>query len=339
MVFIKTLNNLYVSIDQQNMRLTLTQQSSTCLLIDDSRLFTVLTSRIYIASDNTITNDPLSVDSISIIYRSETTFIVHYPNVGKYWCVANGELTLIDDSNDATVFTTEDCFVQGVNIDKVYNELQLNGYTILSRNVEDSIVNQMLSKLDLPEDSDHQIRRGDLIRRDRLFGEALLHPLITFILKFYLHPNSKCATWSSNTLYPTKDTPDRYDWHVDYPYHDMEAPWQKKPLSAQVLWCLDEFRIDNGGTHYIRGGHLRQTFPNINNMIGMSSEILTAPKGSIVIAHGAWWHSQGINRSKESRTCLLGTFVQPWIKSKDNMMEQVNNLEDEKLKSELLKII
>jgi ectoine hydroxylase-related dioxygenase (phytanoyl-CoA dioxygenase family) len=307
--------------------------------MDDSRLFTVLTSRVYIASDNSLTNDPLSASNVLVIYRSETSFIVHYPNVGKYWCVTDGELTLIDDLNNATPFRTEDCFVQGVNIDKAYNELQSNGYTILEKIVDDQVVNQMLSKLDLPKESDHQIRRGDLIRRDKLFGEALLHPLIAFILKLYLHPNSKCATWSSNTLYPTMDTTDRYDWHVDYPYHDMQAPWQKAPLSAQVLWCLDEFRVDNGGTHYIRGGHSMQTFPNTDNMMGMRSDILTAPKGSIVIAHGAWWHSQGINHSKESRTCLLGTFVQPWIKPKDNMLEQVNTSGDEKLKGELLEII
>lgn len=45
-------------------------------------------------------------------------------------------------------------------------------------------------------------------------------------------------------------------------------------------------------------------------------------KGSVIIAHGAWWHSQGVNRTSTPRTCLLATFVPKWIVSKDDLVAQ-----------------
>lgn len=61
--------------------------------------------------------------------------------------------------------------------------------------------------------------------------------------------------------------------------------------NKQVLICLDEFRGDNGGTMFMPDSHKDKphglekdedgTFPG--------STVLTAPAGSVLVAHSAWW--------------------------------------------------
>ena len=62
--------------------------------------------------------------------------------------------------------------------------------------------------------------------------------------------------------------------------------------AQQVLICLDEFRPDNGGTMFLPNSHRNKpegleedhegTFPG--------SVTLTAPAGSVLIAHSCWWY-------------------------------------------------
>lgn len=345
MVFLKTQNDgLYVSINSGG--LSLTSSNGTCFFATHVshtyyNMYTIHGSRLYLQADNTLTPDPSAAARVCIVYGPGNFFVVYFLKTYNYWYVDNGNLTFTDDPVLATVFVSENFTLQGVDIDNCMNELASKGYTVIPNVLPDADVNMLKEELELPEYNGSQIRRGDLLRRNPMFGQLLLHPLVRTILAGYLHPRSKCATWSSNTLYPVDTSiPETYDWHVDFPYHDMQAPWPTEPLSAQVLWCLDEFRVDNGGTHIIPGSHTKHTFPTPQNIQGKQQFTLCAPQGSIVIAHGAWWHSQGTNRSTKSRTCLLGTFVQPWIRAKDNMSDQVGSLaEDHPFKKELWDIV
>jgi hypothetical protein len=344
MVFIKTLSEpfRYVSISGSG-SLCVTTEPATCFFSDafhkefraPAPIYTVLQAKAYIAPDNTFTPDPAAASKVYVVWGPGDFFVLFYTEVSRYWKICGEEVQLTDDPTEATVFVRENFVFQGVDIDKCYEELLVHGVTILPGIVSSEVVDKMISKLDLPSENGEQIRRGDLLARDPIFGEALLHPIVRMILHVYLHPRSKIATWSSNTLYhetSLHEKPNQTEsflWHVDYPYHDMQAPWQVAPMSAQVLWCLDEFRVDNGGTNFIRGAHMAQTFPTPKTIVGHPVQTLTAPKGSIVITHGGWWHKQGVNTTSTMRTCLLGTYVQPWIRAKDDMVGQVNALPDD----------
>ena len=281
-------------------------------------------TRIHVASGNNNPHGSLDIRDaamLKIIHGPNNVFVI-MDKTRKYWFAnANGNLTFIDDHMEATVFVAEHC-----EIDTYLQDLNIKGYTILKNLVDADVCDKMKQTLDLPSElslDEIQVRRGDLLKRDPIFASALLHSEVLEVLRHYLHPHMKCATWSSNTLYPNHHSSEDYHWHVDYPYHDMTAPWSITPMSAQVVWCLDDFQQDNGATHIIEGGHRQGTFPTSTNIQNMKRTTLIAPKGSIVIAHGAWWHSQGINKTTKTRTCLLGTFVQPWIKPKDNMHEML----------------
>mmetsp|Transcript_3728 Transcript_3728/g.8072 ORF Transcript_3728/g.8072 Transcript_3728/m.8072 type:complete len:161 (-) Transcript_3728:58-540(-) len=115
-------------------------------------------------------------------------------------------------------------------------------------------------------------------------------------------------------------------WHVDYPYHDIEQPWPKEPLSLQVLWLLDDFREDNGATMFAPRSHELLTTPpysfDLPHSFTGNGELLQAPVGSVLVAHGAWWHRQTINKSEQPRHALLASLTRGFVVPKADMEGQ-----------------
>ena len=107
-----------------------------------------------------------------------------------------------------------------------------------------------------------------------------VHPSILYLVRSYLGRSARAATWSSNTLLANMDHP-VLGWHADYPYHDIEAgSWPDTPLGVQVLWMLDDFRKDNGGTMFFPGSHLSLSPPVFEEFSEPEgSQVLTAPAG------------------------------------------------------------
>ena len=59
----------------------------------------------------------------------------------------------------------------------------------------------------------------------------------------------------------------------------------------QVLICLDDFREDNGGTMFMPDSHKDKPHGLEEDQEGTfpGSTVLTAPAGSVLVAHSAWW--------------------------------------------------
>ncbi len=70
----------------------------------------------------------------------------------------------------------------------------------------------------------------------------------------------------------------------------QHAAWCQS--NAQVLICLDEFRQDNGGTMFMPNSHMQKPKGIEDDMEGTfpGSVTLTAPAGSVLVAHSAWWY-------------------------------------------------
>ena len=100
-------------------------------------------------------------------------------------------------------------------------------------------------------------------------------------------------------------------------------------LGVQVLWLLDEFRADNGGTMFLPGSHVADGCPS--GITPGGSEVPPAamvfgsppePAGTVLIAHSAWWHRQTNNTTSTSRAALLGNYTPGWVVAKDGMERQ-----------------
>ncbi|DBA89954.1 TPA: hypothetical protein ACH3X2_004442 [Trebouxia sp. C0005] len=139
----------------------------------------------------------------------------------------------------------------------------------------------------------------------QLMAQLVCQPVLLQVLHRYLGSKCRLATFSSNTLLPQDGSlGSGLGWHPDYPYHDIDQPWPPPefPLGCQVQ-KPDGIEEDTEGT-----------FPG--------SVTLTAPAGSVLVAHSAWWHRQTKNVSKLPRTALLGNYTPGHVVPKDNMEKQ-----------------
>ena len=169
-------------------------------------------------------------------------------------------------------------------------------------------------------------RVGSIVVKDQAFLELMCHPFVIEVWKTFLGEDLMCATFSANTIYPGSD---KIGWHVDYPFWSVKPPWPPGRFAGQTLWMLDDFTEENGATGVVPGSHKKGHPPDGDTSQWRNdAETLTGEMGSVVFAHGAWWHTAGPNSSEHSRSCLLGMYLQPWFIPQEDMRGQLEKLEN-----------
>jgi len=87
-------------------------------------------------------------------------------------------------------------------------------------------------------------------------------------------------------------------------------------LQIGVMWALDEFTLDNGGTRVVLGSHrfLRSWhLPDLSTW-----EPAVMPKGSALFYMGSTWHGGGANQSIAPRMGLINTYSLGWLRQESN---------------------
>jgi ectoine hydroxylase-related dioxygenase (phytanoyl-CoA dioxygenase family) len=215
--------------------------------------------------------------------------------------------------------------------------LRRDGYTVLqsvlaaddAADVKEALerAQESAGRVEMHGGAPQQVRVPDILLQHPVFAELLLHPAVTAVVQRLLHNDFRCATWSSNTLLPRMTTP-ALGWHVDYPYHDISPPWPRDTLSVQVLWLLDNFTQHNGATMFLPQSHSWLKPPDYDFSTPQQAQLLLAPAGSVLIAHGAWWHRQTPNLSPLPRSALLASLCRAFVVPKADMEGQFMGMKD-----------
>ena len=66
----------------------------------------------------------------------------------------------------------------------------------------------------------------------------------------------------------------------------------------------------------------------MSNQPQPDAEILTGQRGSVMVFHGATWHSARPNRSNKARSALLGMYMRPFFVTQEDMQAQLAKLEN-----------
>ena len=160
-----------------------------------------------------------------------------------------------------------------------------------------------------------------------IFVELMCHPLIVALWRRYLDPDMICSTWTANTTYPGYN---RIGWHSDWPYQRLNQPWPTDRISGQTMWLLDDFSADNGGTGIIPSSHRKghRPAPEMASDWYPDGEILTGVRGSVMVMHGATWHTARPNTSNAARSALLGMYTRPIYVTQENLRAQLADLDN-----------
>lgn len=164
-----------------------------------------------------------------------------------------------------------------------------------------------------------------LAARHPHFVELLCHPRIVGIWKRFLGEDVLCATWTGITLHPGFD---QFGWHADFPYWSLTPPWPTGNLSGQSLWMLDDFTDENGATGVVPFSHRKGHMPERPSEWRDDAEIATGTRGSVLLAHGAFWHTSRPNRTDRPRSALLGMFARPCLVPQEDMRSQLAEIEN-----------
>ncbi|MGH8930777.1 MAG: phytanoyl-CoA dioxygenase family protein [Egibacteraceae bacterium] len=164
-----------------------------------------------------------------------------------------------------------------------------------------------------------------LAAKHAAFHRALLDPLALAVWRRFLSPDVICSTFTANALWPGAT---EFYWHADHPYWTLTPPWPSMPLTGQNIWFLDEFTIENGATAGIPGSHRRGALPPYEDRSVEGSMVLTGPPGSVIFAHGAWWHTSRPNTTDALRCALLATYTHTFCVPQEEMRLQLDAIDE-----------
>lgn len=174
------------------------------------------------------------------------------------------------------------------------------------------------------DDSLNHRRVLALATKHPAFVELMCHPLVGAVSERLLGPDFICSTWTANTLLPGFAG---VYWHVDHPYWTIAPPYPiEPPLTAHAIWCLDDFSPASGSTLFIPGSHRRASLPEHGQDCEFEAIAIDAPAGSVILAHGAIWHSPGRNNSTHPRSAIFGRYARSYLIPQEDMRHQLAQL-------------
>ncbi len=221
-----------------------------------------------------------------------------------------------------------------LSVDQIIARMDERGFVVVPDVISaehadrvNGVLSRLLADEITPEEQASGSQRvGRIAVKDPVFLDLMCHPLIVDVWKRYLGEDVVCSTWTANTLYPGHG---RIGWHADYPYWSITPPWPNGNLAGQTVWLLDDFTVENGATGAVPYSHRKGKPPDEPRDAWKSDgEILTGMQGSVVFAHGAWWHTARPNQTDQARSCLLGMYMRPCVITQEDMRGQLDELEN-----------
>ena len=219
------------------------------------------------------------------------------------------------------------------NVDAIIREVEERGFCKVPEVIDSERANEAravlhgLLEAEATEDSRRARtqRVGRIAVKHAIFLELMCDPLVLAVWKAWLGSDIICSSWTANTMYPGHGA---INWHSDYPYWSKRSPWPVGNMAGQTVWMLDDFTEENGATGGVPGSHLRRHPPDGDTRAWRDDgEVLTGVKGSVVFAHGAWWHTARPNTTDQPRSCLLGMYLMPWFIPQEDMPSQLAEIE------------
>ena len=151
-------------------------------------------------------------------------------------------------------------------------------------------------------------RLANLINKGEVFRPIFTHPRILSAIEVVLGPKFRIGSLNARAIPPHSDP--KMPLHADTDYGGR--PDAKGFYSLTVIWMLDDFTLENGGTHIVPGTHLSQAVPKevVSDIYAPHPDqiVVTGRAGDAVVMNGHCWHTGGANTTDRERRALLGHY-------------------------------
>ncbi len=151
------------------------------------------------------------------------------------------------------------------------------------------------------------VRLGKLIEWGEEFETLATHPRLLAVARELLGPDATLAAFSGRVLHPGCEMG---AIHVDWPYWAMNAGMPvDPPLMMQVIWMMEPFSAENGGTLVVPGSQHWGAAVDAERFDAAAVHA-TGAAGDAIVSHGLLWHRTALNRAQEPRVAVLINYTQ-----------------------------
>jgi len=151
-------------------------------------------------------------------------------------------------------------------------------------------------------------RLANLINKGEMFRPLFTHPHILEAIGQVLGPKFRLGSLNARAIPPHTDP--KMPLHADTDYGG--TPDKKGFYSLTVIWMLDDFTPENGGTVMVPGSHLSQAVPKtaLADIYAPHPDqvVVTGRAGDVFVMNGHCWHTGGANMTDHQRRALLGHY-------------------------------
>jgi len=160
-------------------------------------------------------------------------------------------------------------------------------------------------------DNGRSQRIFNLINKDPAFAPLVEHPTVLAMMDRALGRDVIALDVSVNHVGAHTASG---GWHVDSPITQIPEPLPNFTLSIQSVWMLDDFTVDNGASHVVRGSHRTQRKPPGGRGSLAEEVVLEGPAGSLAIWLSQTWHRHGANVTDRPRCGVIVQYGRCWVK-------------------------
>jgi ectoine hydroxylase-related dioxygenase (phytanoyl-CoA dioxygenase family) len=151
------------------------------------------------------------------------------------------------------------------------------------------------------------VRLGNIIEWGADFEALVTHPKLLTIARALLGDDTTLGAFSARVLMPGCQPG---ALHIDFPYWAMNLGMPVEPaLMMQVIWMMEPFTAENGGTWVAPGSQRWSGRPDVEKFAPHATQA-TGQAGDAIVSHGLLWHRTARNRSNNPRVAILINYTQ-----------------------------
>lgn len=218
-----------------------------------------------------------------------------------------------------------------LNLSLISSEIHNKGYFVAEEIIDKDFIEKVKNEVNKENRKRgeknwelNSVRLLSLLYKDKIFLKLFKNEQIHKIVSKLLGDKYIYSFFSANTVYSSTSS---INFHRDHPTqlgsNIFKSVNNNYLLSVQLIILLDDFDLENGATLVIPHSHKKDIsnneIKNTQKDIIKHAKSIVAKKGSILIYDPNLLHSSGINKTNNSRSVIILSFCQPFIRTQENI--------------------
>jgi hypothetical protein len=174
-----------------------------------------------------------------------------------------------------------------------------------------------------------------LASQHRVFRDLAVNPTAVALIRHLIGP--RATRFSSHNSF--------VKWKGEFGYGKslgmhcdqlaVPLPWGRTALTANTNWCLTEYTHSGGALAYVPGSHRLVSPPTFPAAVKRAVPV-EAPKGSMIVFHGATWHGAFPREDPGMRISIANYYRHAMVTSQEDIqgsfpVELANDCDDPEL--------